>query len=101
MVNYVGLSFITKSKGSITSNVIKINHNFFSSIYFDESKSNTASGFCMKIDLYDFDLQYKVYYFQNTFNVIFIIFSKLLDIDSKFVIEFLFETEELKITYFL
>ena len=27
---------------------------------FDETKSNTASGFVMKVDLKDFDISYKV-----------------------------------------
>ena len=71
LVNFQGIHYITKSKGSITSNVLKLSSQYFNQFSFQESKSNTASGFVMKVDMIDFDLAYKV-----------------LDVDLDFAIEY-------------
>lgn len=60
LINMFGLFFITRAQGSITSNILKLDKAYFSIYDFKENKSNTPSGFAMKMDMKDFDFAYKI-----------------------------------------
>lgn len=72
MNNHHGLLFITKAKGNITSNIIQLAPECFNAKReFNERKSNTPSGFVMKIDLKDFDFAYKLLDIDKTFEILY------------------------------
>lgn len=60
-MNFQGLHFISKGKGSITSNILRFDKAFFQQKFeFEPRKSNTPSGYVVKVDLKDFDFSYKL-----------------------------------------
>lgn len=65
-----GLLFITKAKGNITSNMIRLAPEFFKMKFeFNEHLSNTLSGFVARIDLGDFEHSYKLLEDDRTFEI--------------------------------
>ncbi len=60
-MNKKELCFISTAKGSITSNILKINDRFFSDRFeYNDKFSNTETGYAMKVDFKAFDQTFKV-----------------------------------------
>ena len=57
-VNENGLHFISKSKGNVTSNVLRLNRNFFDEYNYREDQFNSADGIAIKMNWQDFDIAY-------------------------------------------